>query len=238
LSSKPKYMIIFEWLSEQIRNKTIKPGDKIPNENELAAMFNVHRMTVRQAIDKLVDDHMLVRKRSKGTFLLSEKSPVLTRSLENITTYHDDIVKAGLEPRYKTLEAKVIPGEESVTSTMGLKPGDPVVYLKRLMLANNVPLVVERCYLPHALFPGISEENLNAPLYTLMLQKYNVAPHHSNQEISAVMPGVHERKLLKISESTPGILVQCLVYDNAGQVIEYSQSFHRGDKYKFRCSIG
>jgi len=125
-----------------------------------------------------------------------------------------------------------------VTSTMGLKPGDPVVYLKRLMLANNVPLVVERCYLPHALFPGISEENLNAPLYTLMLQKYNVAPHHSNQEISAVMPGVHERKLLKISESTPGILVQCLVYDNAGQVIEYSQSFHRGDKYKFRCSIG
>ncbi|MEE4137438.1 MAG: GntR family transcriptional regulator, partial [Desulforhopalus sp.] len=59
--STPKYQIIYQYLSEQIRDKKIVPGDKIPNESELATMFQVHRMTVRQAINKLINDHMLVR---------------------------------------------------------------------------------------------------------------------------------------------------------------------------------
>ena len=74
--SEAKYVKIYNWLSEQISNKVFVPGDKIPNETEIAAKFNVHRMTVRQAIDKLVNNHMLIRTRGKGTFLLSEKTPV------------------------------------------------------------------------------------------------------------------------------------------------------------------
>lgn len=238
MSRKPKYLMIYEWLSEQITNRSIKPGDRIPNESELAARFKVHRMTVRQAIDKLVEDHMVVRKRSKGTFLLSEKSPVLTRSLENITTYHDDIVKAGLHPRYRTIEVKVVPAEEQIATAMGLAPGAPIVYLKRLMLANSVPLVLERCYLPHARFPGIADMDLNTPTYGIMVEKYDLVPHHSTQEISAVMPGEMERKQLKMHEGSPCILVECTVYDREGNVVELSVSHHRGDKYKFRCAIG
>jgi GntR family transcriptional regulator len=236
--STPKYQIIYQYLSEQIRDKKIVPGDKIPNESELATMFQVHRMTVRQAINKLINDHMLVRKRGKGTFLLSEKYPVLTRSLGGIATYHDDIVQAGLEPCYRTLEARIDRTEPEVAAHLGLPQGDPVVYMKRLMLASTIPMVLERCYLPAELFPDILEKELDTVLYKIIHEFYGMNLMQARQELSSVLPSEEERKLLKISSNCPCIKVEGIVHNDKGRIIEYTRSLYRGDKYRFQCSIG
>ena len=148
-----------------IEYKKFLPGDKIPNEIDIAKKFNVHRMTVRQAIDLLVSNHMLIRIRGKGTFLLSEKTPVLTRSLKEISSYYEDIVKAGLTPRYKTLIAVIKEADEYISEKLEVNVGSQIVYLKRLMLANDMPLVLERCYLPEELFPDILKKNTNNMIY-------------------------------------------------------------------------
>ncbi|GAB6037892.1 GntR family transcriptional regulator [Fundidesulfovibrio butyratiphilus] len=238
MAAKPKYQVIYEWLSAQITGKTFRPGDKIPGESELARMFGVHRMTVRQAIDKLVGDHILVRKRGRGTFLLSEKSPVLTRALENITTYHADIVGAGLEPRYVTLEAAIMPASQEEAENLGLSPGDPVVSLYRLMLASGVPLVLERSRLPAELFPGILEHRLDVQLYDVVGRVYPMHLIHSRQEIGAVLPTRREAELLQIAETCPCIWVESVVFNDEGRAVEFSRALHRGDKYRFTCSIG
>ncbi len=236
--AKSKYLVIYEWLSGQIRNKVYQPGDKIPNENELAAMFGVHRMTVRQAIDKLVNDHMLVRKRSKGTFLLSEKSPVLTRSLESITTYYDDIASAGLEPHYKTIAAGIEFADAGVAEQLNIAVTQPVLFLYRLMLASGVPLVLERSILPTDLVPGLLEKKLDTVLYKILHEDYGMRLLHSRQELGAVMPTENERKYLKIGDSCPCIWVESVVYNDEGRAVEFSRALHRGDKYRFRCAIG
>jgi DNA-binding GntR family transcriptional regulator len=238
MTAKAKYLIIYEWLSEQITSKKFRPGDKIPNENELANMFGVHRMTVRQAIDKLVGDHLLVRKRGKGTFLLSEKSPVLTRSLEAITTFHADIVKAGLEPRYQTLEASILPAEENVAAQLGLPPGTDVVYLRRLMLASEVPLVIEQCYLPAKWFSALLDRSLDTNLYNIMVTDFKIGLNYARNEIGAVFPTEEEKKQLKIGDHCPCLWVEGVVYNDMGQAVEFSRALYRGDKYRFRCSIG
>lgn len=238
MKRKAKYMVIYDWLSERIADKTYQPGDRIPNECDLAAMFGVHRMTVRQATNKLVGEHILVRKPSKGTFLLSEKSPVLTRMLANITTYHDDIAAAGLEPQYKTIDARIVPCPEELAPRLGLAPGDPTVYLSRLMLASKVPLVLERGHLPADVFPGIVDMDLNTGLYFIMSHQYSITPKRSYQEIEAVMPTPAEQKLLKIGDRCPCLLVRTEVQDDQGRTVEVSSALHRGDKYRFRCAIG
>lgn len=238
MPAKLKHQVIYEWLSDQITGKRYRPGDKIPNESELAAMFGVHRMTVRQAINRLVADHILVRKRGKGTFLLSEKSPVLTRALENITTYHADIVAAGLEPRYVTLEAAILPASEEEAASLGLSPGDPVASLYRLMLASGVPLVLERSRLPAELFPGILEHRLDVRLYDVVGRAYPMNLVRSRQEIGAVLPTRREAELLQIAETCPCIWVESVVFNDEGRAVEFSRALHRGDKYRFTCSIG
>lgn len=233
-----KYLQIYNWLSAQIKTKAFLPGDKIPNETELASMFGVHRMTVRQAIDKLVSNHMLIRTRGKGTFLLSEKMPVLTRSLEGISTYHEDIVKAGLEPRYKTLEAFVREPDPFVAEKLQLDAGSQVVFLKRVMLASNIPLVLEYCYLPDDLFADILDKNLNSILYNVIKNEYGMRLMHSRQEISAIIPDDLDRKILKINSSCACICVESVVFNDFGRAVEYAYSVYRGDKYKFKCDIG
>jgi len=236
--AKAKYLIIYEWLSEQIVKKKFLVGDKIPNESELATMFGVHRMTVRQAIDRLVDDHFLVRKRGKGTFLLSVQRPVLTRTLETISSYHDDIVKAGLLPRYKKLEGKIIPADVTLAAQLGLAVGANVVLLRRLMLANDVPLVLENSYLPAELFPGILGLSLEENLYNLMVKEYDMRLDYARTEIGAVLPTADERHLLKINEHCPCLWVEGLVYNKSGRTVEFARALCRGDKYRFVCSIG
>lgn len=235
---KAKYMAIYEWLSGQITNKTLRPGDKIPNEEELAGMFGVHRMTVRQAIDKLVSDHMLVRKRGKGTFLLSDQRPVLTRSLETITTFHDDIVKAGFEPQYKNLESQVIPATDAVANRLDIAPATPVISLNRLMLASDVPLVLERCFLPAELFPGLLDRPLNTVLYKVLSRDYKMNLNYSRNEMGAVLPSQEEQLLLKIRPDCPCMWVEGVVYNDEGRAVELSRALYRGDKYRFKCSIG
>ncbi len=237
MTTKPKYLLIYEWLSKQIETKQYRPGDRIPSEHELASMFNVHRMTVRQAIDKLVEEHLLARKRHSGTFLISERSPMLIRrSLENIPTYYEEIKQAGFDPRYKTLEAKVVSGTDDA-SRLRLQPGDPVLSIFRMISAGDMPLALERCYLPGALFPGLIDQNLETVLYNLM-KDYQIVPHFAEQEIAAVLPNAFERKLLRITETCPCIQISSLVFDPNGRPIELSVALHRGDKYRFRCSIG
>lgn len=238
MTTKPKYLLIYEWLSKQIESKEYRPGDRIPSEHELAAMFKVHRMTIRHAIDELVENHLLVRKRRSGTFLLSERSPMLIRrSLETIPTYYDDIRQAGFDPSYKTLEGKVICGTEPEVSRLGLRTGDPVLSIYRMMLASNMPLALERCYLPANLFPGLIDRNLDTVLYDLM-RDYQIVPHFAEQEIGAVLPNASERRLLKVKETCPCIQISSVVFDQSGCPIELSVALHRGDKYRFRCSIG
>ena len=236
--SQAKYQKIYQYLLDQIHSKSICPGDKLPNENDLAEIFQVHRMTVRQATDKLVNDNMVVRKRGKGTFLLAESPPMLTRSLEGISTYYDDVVKAGLVPRYKTLEAQIVTADLQVAANLGLSANEQVVYIKRLMLASSVPLVVERCYLPASLFASILKLELNTMLYQILREEYGYNLTKSRQELMAVLPSEAERKLLKISSNCPCISVEGVVYSDTGIPIEFTRSLYRGDKYRFKCSIG
>ena len=236
--NKPKYMAIYEWLSDQIREKKFHPGDRIPNETEIAAMFNVHRMTVRQAINKLVGDHIIVRKRNRGTYLLSERSPVLTRTLDNVPTYHDDIVRAGLEPGYKTIEARQMEGDPAIASQLGLGETEGIIFTHRLFYASGIPIAIEKSYVPEKMFPGLHIMNLDTVLYNIMINKYKIAPAYSRHEISVAMPNGEEKRLLKIKENIPCMLVESLVFDNNGAIIEFSCSLHRGDKYRFRCARG
>ncbi len=234
----PKYRVIYEYIRQQIREQELRPGDKLPNENELAALFQVHRMTVRQAIEILVNDQIVVRKRGKGTFLLREAPAMLTRSLESISTYYDDIIRAGLTPRYTTMDVRSkIPSAE-VLHNLSLPPETPVIYIKRLMYAQGVPLVIERSYLPLELFPDLLEQSLDTALYKIIHERYDMRLAHSLQELRAVMPMIQERRLLKISGSCPCVAITGTVYNEQGRAVEFTRALYRGDRYVFKCLIG
>lgn len=238
MAKQTKYMMIHEWLSEQIAQGKYQPGDKIPNEIELAAMFGVHRMTVRQAVDKFVADNVMIRKPSMGTYLLPAGRTVPTRSFAAISSYHNDIARAGFEPCYKLLEVKVVKAEEYVAQQLGLSTDADVIFLFRLMLASGVPLVLERSYLPANLLSGILGCPLDTNIYEIIAKNYSMNLAFSRNEIGATIPNREERKLLKINAQCACLWVDGVVYNDQNLAVEYSRALCRGDKYRFNCPSG
>ena len=237
MAAKAKYMQVYEWLKESIQAGTFQVGDRLPNEVELAERFHMHRMTVRQAINKLVSDHVIVRKRGQGTFLISDKHPVMVKSLDNLTTYREDVIGAGLQPKYKLLEFKRGSADATNAARLQIEKGAPVITFSRLLYASGVPLLVEHTALPADIFSSIDSMDLEEPLYLLMQEKFNLKMLYSENEIGCIMPDAKARKLLDLPEGAPCLSLYLVCRDSSGRVVEFSQSLHRGDKYRFKCTI-
>ena len=87
----PKYLKVYEYLHGLIRRNRLDVGDQLPTEQELAKKFDLNRMTVRKAMDKLVVEEMVVRKRGQGTFLVAKKPKEFVYSLDITTGFFKDM---------------------------------------------------------------------------------------------------------------------------------------------------
>lgn len=232
----PKYVQINKWLRGMIERGKIKDGEKIPTEVELAAKFGVNRMTVRKALDALVAEKMLVRRRGQGTFLISKKPRELIYQLKNITSFNDDMLVHDVKPAYQTLAMKVFDANDRVCEMLNLKNDRKVIFSLRILLANDDPVLIEKSHLPYSEFHEILGMDLNKTLYSLLTDRFNIHLHHATQTITSALSNEEETRLFKISSPTPCINMETIIYDDNNIPVEALFACYRGDKYKFKFS--
>lgn len=83
---KPAYSLIMDYVKNKILSKELKPGDKVPSENELAKIFNVSRLTARKALENLEYESMVTRIQGLGTFVASAQEPLKGRRIGVLIT--------------------------------------------------------------------------------------------------------------------------------------------------------
>lgn len=237
-SNLPKYAQILNWIHGMIKRGKIRVGDQIPTEEELARMFGVNRMTVRQAIDELSVEKMIERKRGKGTFLVSQKPKDLVYQLEHISSFTDDMSALGITSRTDTRLMEVIEPTANVRDLLSLKKMDKVIYTLRVKYAEDDPVLIERSYLPHSEFKDILDMNLDGSLYHILVEHFNITLHHSVQIFSAILSSKEDTELFNLKRRCPCIMVESVIYDPNYVPIEVLCSYFRGDKYKFRVNSG
>src|SRR5581483_11186818 len=113
-------------------------GDAIPSERQLGLDFGVSRLTVRAALDELVREGYLVRRRGAGTFVAE---PKVAKGID-ITSFSDDMRARGLTPASRTLELRTIPAGARLGRILHVSPSEPVVAVKRLRLADGDPVAI------------------------------------------------------------------------------------------------
>lgn len=237
-SQIPKYVQIRNWLNGMIRRGKIRKGDRLPTEDELAGMFGVNRMTVRQAIDAFARERMVVRRRGKGTFLVSDRNRDLIHELSNISSFADDMERIGLTPTTETLRVEVIEPNSRTREALALAASDQVIYTLRVRKADGDPVLIERSYLSYREFSAILDEDLSGSLYRLLVEKFKVTLHRSVQVFSAVISGDEEQRIFGLAAPCPCIRLESVIYDPDNVPIELLISCYRGDKYRFRVEAG
>lgn len=226
-----KHLKIREQLLETI--STMKPDDMLPKERDLAETFAVSRTTVRQALQSLIEEGRIYSLRGKGTFVSQGR---ISKGL-TLTSFSEDMRARNLEPASRLITSEERSAEGAEAHMLELSLGEPLYFLKRLRLADGIPMCLERSHLPANLFPRLLSHNLDGSLYQLLASHYRTTVSSAEQHISAQALRKRDADLLGARAGTPALLVRRRGIDSRGRIVEYGQSLYRADRYDFELTI-
>ena len=144
----PLYEHVEAVLAGDIADGSLPPDTQLASEDGLVARFKVSRTTVRKAIQNLVDRGLVEIRRGKGTFVTQ---PKITQELTELTGFVEDMRALGRAPTARLLDKRIVPADEAVAYHLALAPGTLVVRLRRVRLADDVPVSFDETYLPREL---------------------------------------------------------------------------------------
>ena len=229
-SAQPLYQQLQRALRGAIENGIIGPDDALPPERDLAEMLGVSRITVRKAIDELVDDGLLIRKQGSGTFVSNR----VEKNFAKLTSFSEDMRARGREPRsvWMNRAAGTVTPEESLT--LRSSPGTPVFRFHRIRYADDAPMAIEYATVIASCLTSLDE--VESSLYEA-LERTGNRPVRALQRLRAVLLTAEQAKLLKAREGEAGLLVARVGYLKDGRAVEYSQSYYRGEIYDFVAEL-
>lgn len=230
----PIYHQLEKLIKQLIADGELKPGDMIPSEREYADKYKVSRMTIRQAIVNLVNERYLYRVKGKGTFIMEKK---LEQSLQGLTSFSEDMKSRGMKASSKLISFEIIPADSKLADQLGIQEHGPVYEIKRIRLAEEEPMALERTYISANKVKGLTEEIVQQSLYKYIEEKLNLKIAKGTQEIEAVLVNSEEVKYLQVLEHSPIMLIQRTTSLEDGTIFEVVKSSYRADRYKFMIEL-
>jgi len=228
--SLPLYQQLQRKLRLAIENRVLGADDALPPERDLAEELNVSRITVRKAIDGLVEEGLLIRKQGSGTFVTNR----VEKNFAKLTSFSEDMRARGRKPRSVWLDraaGTVTPGE---SLTLRSSPGTPVYRFSRIRYADDAPMAIEYATVLSDCLPSV--DSVETSLYEA-LERTGNRPVRALQRLRAVLLTAEQAQLLKAQEKDAGLLVERVGFLKDGRAVEFSQSFYRGDIYDFVAEL-
>ena len=235
----PLYQQIKALLLQSLQVGEWKSGAAIPSEQELAARYKVSQGTVRKAIDELSIDNLLVRRQGKGTFVATHaERQVQYRFLKLVP---DDSNASSQGPAQRQIiDCKRARASADVARGLGLRPGDSVLQVRRVLSFGNTPTILEDIWLPGTPFKGLTAERLrndNGPMYALFEREFGVRMVRAEEKIRAVLPDATQTALLSVTSSTPLLSVERIAYTYNDAPIEMRQCLYLTQAHYYRNEL-
>ncbi|MEJ3747549.1 GntR family transcriptional regulator [Actinomycetes bacterium KLBMP 9797] len=227
----PAYLVIEEELRRTI--SAAQPGDPLPSDAELCERFGVSRMTARQAVQRLAAEGLLYRVSGRGTFVAQH--PV-HRTINTLMSFTDEMARRGLTARSRVLDSGVRAADDDESRALRLSAGAPVATLRRLRLADDVPMAVERVRLP-AVCASVLSADLAAGSLFAALEGLGRVPTRAIGTLTAAAADPAEAKLLDVAVGAPLLVELRLIHDQHDKPVEYTESRYVGERYRFDIEL-
>lgn len=234
-------MLKYVEISNDIRKKIIDgkylPNERLPFEKEICDKYNSSKMTVKKALDILVTEGLLVKRRGSGTFV-KDINPKERDNLIASTQFR------GLSSFYvnhkvesKIIEYKVINADKNIAKKLLVTEEDFVYKIIRVRVVDGVSAVLEEMYMPIQIIPGLKKQHLSGSIYEYIERVLNLKIKSAHRTITIKKSTEYEEKLLKVKKNDPlGIIEQVAYLDN-GQAFEYSIVTHKCEDFKVNSVV-
>jgi len=230
----PLYHQVKENLREAIANEILCPDDVLPFERELSRVYGVSRVTVRQAVDELVQEGLLRRVPGIGTFVAG---PKVVQVLPTVLGFSARMRQEGHVTLNRVLRQETEPASASVSRRLRIAVSSPVMRLVRLRLVDNEPHMIETSFTSLARFPDILGDDFAVrSLYDVIGARYGTHVFELDQTLEPVLMTEYEASLLDSTPGSPAMLMESIAFAGEDDPFEFSKAIVRGDKcqYYFR----
>lgn len=231
-SDKPLHVQAEELLRKLIEDEAYQNGKLLPNEVELSEQLCISRNTLRQAINKLVFEGRLVRKKGFGTRVVKK---AIVSGVKNWLSFSQEMKMLGIQIRNFELHISLKRPNTEISNFFGLNPENPArcVVMERLRGNKEYPFVYFISYFNPDI-PLTGEEDFTKPLYEMLETQFNIQAKTSKEEISACLAGEAYAEKLEIEPTDPILVRKRFVYDINGKPIEYNIGYYRADSFTYR----
>ena len=232
-----KYIHISNDIKNKIIDGTYQSNEKLPSEKEFGELYDASKMTVKQALDILVTEGMIIKRRGAGTFVKDLSSG----ELERISINSQFRGKTAEHPREavtsKVLEFSVVPCDELVQQKLNLDEQEFVYFVHRVRYVNGEAHTVEESFMPINLITNLKLNDVQKSIYSYIQETLNLSIQSVHRFITVRKGNELEIKELNLEEGDPVAVVEQVGYLSTGQAFEYSTSVHRYDFFKTEMVI-
>ncbi|MCK5675084.1 MAG: GntR family transcriptional regulator [Spirochaetales bacterium] len=233
-SPLPLYFQLQEIIRKRIMDQEFKPGDIIPSEKELEKIYNVSRITVRNAISGLVFEDLLVKKQGKGTIVAFPK--MQENGNTTLQSFTEKMKKQGKITSTEVLNVLRIPATDRLLEHLDINLDEQIIYAKRLRKVDSEPIALFENYI--CAHTGMTEkDDFSGSVFELLENKYRVKIISSEKVIEAGLASKEDAIFLKISAGDPVLIIRYTTFDDNNDRIEYAEGVYRADKYKYMVRL-
>ena len=230
------YIQLQKILKKKILSGKYTVGEKIPPENELCEIYDVSRITVRKAIDTLVQEKLLYRVQGKGTFVTSLK---LRRDLPKLYSFSEEMRELGLVPSSRVLKTSVEKAHETIQALLEFPEGETQVNrIARVRLANNEPILLEKVYIPLYLCPDLLDNYVESDsLYRIFREQYHFVLEHAKENYEVTLMTKYDAEILQCREHDPAFFIERITFLDTDIPVVLTRAIGRGDKLRLTVDL-
>ncbi|CUA97822.1 GntR family transcriptional regulator [Thiomonas bhubaneswarensis] len=241
-SFSPLYRQIKGLITRSLQQGDWKPGELIPSEADLARRFGVSQGTVRKAVDELAAEGLLLRRQGRGTFVSTHhEERVKFRFLRLVPDATAEGGRPLPQPMDRQfLECRRVRASQEVARMLGIKTGESVTQIRRLLLLAGEPVVYEDIYLPGPAFRALTAERLESyrgPLYALFESEFATRMVRAEEKLRAVNADAQEAQLLRVREGEALLLVERLSFSYGELPAEYRRGLYNTRHHHYRNEL-
>jgi GntR family transcriptional regulator len=222
----PQYRRIEQAL--RVRIADLRPGDQLPSDAELCARFGVSRMTARNAMQRLADEGLVLRAPGRGSFVAE---PPAHRRAHRLMSFSREMERRGRVPSSRVLDREIRPSTAADAAALGLREGDPVVFLRRLRCADRSPVAIEAATLVGRVAGPVMAADLAAGSLHEALARAGQVLRRGTATIRAERATRAEARLLEVGVGDALLVERRVILDAFGHPLEATESRYPGDRY-------
>src|SRR3984957_18687949 len=223
----PAYKRIQSAIRDRIVSASLKPGDAVASERELAKTHKVSLMTARHALASLEHEGIVERRLGAGTFVAVPKI-----HFNKLMSYTEQMSSRGLAPRSRVLVSKVVEGELEVAARLGLSAESRLIKIQRLRLTEQDPFALETCYLPAADFPELESAPLvRGSLFAVLEHDYRTKLAYADEEVDATSADASIAGMLSVPRGSSLLRIRQTIYSVKGKATIYVVGLYRSERH-------